>query len=107
MPNGSKSTLGGKAPAASTASLPTLLEDLVNKMAAGTLRNDGICIKMKTATGRNTPAVYVEDHRQNLLKTVALSKSDELHFENRCIECDVGPEPLAPVITPLDGPTNC
>lgn len=38
---------------------------------------------MKTATGRNTPAVYVEDFRQNLLKTVALSKSDELHFENR------------------------
>eukprot|EP00966_Prymnesium_polylepis_P119290 2756560-Prymnesium_polylepis.2 len=33
----------------------TLLEDFVNKMAQGCLRPDGICIKMKTATGRNTP----------------------------------------------------
>ena len=47
-------------------------------------RSDGICIKMKTASGRNTPAIYIEDSRQSALKTVALSKSDELHFENRC-----------------------
>jgi len=69
----------------------TLLEDFVNKMAAGCLRADGICIKMKTASGRNTPCIYIEDRRQAPLSTVQLSKSDELHFEGRCHECDVPP----------------
>ena len=66
-----------------------LLEEHVNHMAANTLRDDGVCVKLVTRTGESSPGVYVEDRGRRLLHTVLLGAEHESHFEQRCHECEV------------------
>mmetsp|Transcript_30071 Transcript_30071/g.93935 ORF Transcript_30071/g.93935 Transcript_30071/m.93935 type:complete len:897 (-) Transcript_30071:175-2865(-) len=66
-----------------------LLEEHVNHMAANTLREDGVCVKLVTRTGEASPGVYVEDRSRRLLHTVLLGAEHESHFEQRCHECEV------------------
>ena len=66
-----------------------LLEDFVNHMAAHTLRRDGVCVKLVTLSGENSPGIYVEDCQRRLLFRKLLDASFENHFAGLCQECTV------------------
>ena len=65
----------------------TLLEKVADRMATRTLRPNGVCLKAKTPA-KGSAGVFVETRRQRLLRKVPFTEDDELHFENRCHECE-------------------